>query len=90
MTRIELTVDATLDAGFPGQRAARVTIETRDGRRCEYLQPTRKGDPEQPLTDTDLNEKFLELVQPVLGDAKAQALLAQLWMLDSALDLRLI
>lgn len=90
MTRIELTVDSALDAAFPGQRAARVTIETRDGRQCEYLQPTRKGDPEQPLTDTDLNEKFLELVQPALGDANALALLAQLWTLESTLDLRLI
>jgi 2-methylcitrate dehydratase PrpD len=90
MARIELTVDAALDAGFPGQRAARVMIETRDGRQCEYLQPTRKGDPEQPLTDVDLNEKFLELVQPVLGDTKAKALLAELWMLESALDLRVL
>lgn len=90
MARIELTVDSALDAGFPGQRAARVTIETRDGRQSEYLQPTRKGDPEQPLTDTDLNEKFLELVQPVLGDTNAKALLARLWTLESALDLRLL
>jgi 2-methylcitrate dehydratase PrpD len=90
MARIELTVDSALDAGFPGQRAARVMIETRDGRQSEYLQPTRKGDPEQPLTDLDLNEKFLELVQPVLGDTRAKALLARLWMLESALDLRLL
>lgn len=89
MARIELAVDPELDAGFPGQQAARVTIETLDGRHGEYLQPTRKGDPEQPLTDTDLNEKFLELVQPVLGDKNAMALLARLWMLESAPDLRL-
>lgn len=88
MTRIELSVDPALDAAFPGQRAARVMMESRDGRQGEFFQPTRKGDPEQPLSDNDLDDKFLELVQPVLGDAKARRLLSRLWALESAPDLR--
>lgn len=83
MTRIDLSVDPTLDAAFPGQRAARITIETRDGQSAEFLQPTRKGDPEQPLSDAELSAKFLELVQPVLGDIKANALLQNLWAMES-------
>lgn len=83
MKRIELTVDPELDAGFPGQRAARITIETRDGRSEKYLQPTRKGDPEQPLSDADLDNKFIELAAPVVGADQATALLARLWRLDS-------
>lgn len=88
MTRIELSVEPALDAAFPGQRAARITMHTRDGRQAEFLQPTRKGDPDQPLTDTDLNDKFLELVQPVLGDAKAKSLLSRLWQLDAVTDMQ--
>ncbi len=84
MQRIELTVDAELDASFPGQRAARIAIETKDGRRGEYLQPTRKGDPDMPLSDSELEHKFLELATPVLGDAAARALVARLWSLESA------
>jgi len=87
MEKIELAVDPELDATFPGQRAARVTIETRDGRRGEYLQPARKGDPELPLDDRELEDKFLELASPVIGDAKARALVAQLWTLERAADL---
>ena len=87
MTRIEMTIDPELDAAFPGQRAARVTIETKDGRRMEHLQPTRKGDPDMPLTDADLEGKYLELATPVVGDARARALLGQLWALESQRDL---
>lgn len=83
MTRIELSVDEDLDRAFPGQRAARVSIETMDGRRSEHLQPTRKGDPDAPLSDEDLSDKFLELAGPILGEAAARARLAQLWRLDA-------
>ena len=84
MQKIELSVDAELDAGFPGRRAARIAIETKDGCRDEYLQPTRKGDPDMPLSDVELEHKFLELAAPVLGDAAARALAARLWTLENA------
>ena len=41
-----------------------------------------KGDPELPLTDEELNDKFTELAEPVLGKAAAAALLKQLWNTD--------
>ena len=88
MKRIELKVDAELDAGFPGRRAARITIETRDGRTEQYLQPTRKGDPEEPLSDGDLGDKFLELAAPVLGEGPAKTLLARLWCLETEEHIR--
>jgi 2-methylcitrate dehydratase PrpD len=84
MQNMELKVDAALDARFPGQRAARIAIETRDGKHGEYLQPTRKGDPDLPLSDTELEEKFMELAAPVLGDSAARALVARLWTLEYA------
>lgn len=83
MERISVAVDPELDAAFPGQRAARLVIETRDGRRLEHLQANRKGDPEQALTDAELEGKFLELASPVIGPDAAQALLANIWGLDS-------
>lgn len=82
MQRIDLSLDAELDASFPRQRAARITIRTRDGRRDAYLQPTRKGDPDAPLSDRELEQKYLELASPVLGDAAARALAARLWTLE--------
>ena len=77
------SVDAELEATFPRQRAARVAITAR-GKREELLQPTRKGDPDLPLTDRELEDKYMELAAPVIGRAKAEELLARLWRLECA------
>jgi len=83
MTRIELSADPELSKAFPRQRAARVEIETADGRKLSHFQETRKGDPELPLTDAELDDKFVELAAPVIGDSPARALLARLWKLET-------
>lgn len=84
MQRIEVTVDPELDALFPRQRAARVEIETTDGKRLHYLQPNRKGDPELPLSDEDVSDKFIELASPVIGEEQARPLLTRLWLVEQA------
>lgn len=83
MEHVEVVLDPELDATFPNQRAARVTVETADGRKETFYQPNRKGDPELPLTDRDLDAKFMELAAPVIGAAQAERLLARLWQLDT-------
>ena len=82
MKRIELAIDPELDATFPGQRAARVRITARDGRSEEFLQPTRIGDPEAPLSDQQLEEKYFEFARPVLGAERVQRLLERLWRIE--------
>ena len=84
MKKIVCVADPVFSKGYPGQRASQVDIETTDGRKLSHLQPYRKGDPELPLTDDELNAKFMELAEPVLGDAGAKHLLTQLWALDKA------
>jgi 2-methylcitrate dehydratase PrpD len=83
MQKVECVADPELSKGFPRQRAARVEIELADGRKLAHFQPTRKGDPEMPLTDEELNDKYLELAAPVLGEPAARALLADLWALET-------
>jgi 2-methylcitrate dehydratase PrpD len=84
MTKIDVAIDPELDAAFPKQRAARVAFVMRDGREQELLQPTRIGDPEAPLSDAQLDAKYLELAGPVLGEEKARKLLAALWTLEKS------
>ena len=81
MDRISLRLDPELEAAFPAKRAARVAIEAK-GRREEWLQPTRIGDPDAPLSDRALEEKYFELAAPVLGEAKARDILQRLWRLE--------
>ena len=83
MAKVELSADPELSRNFPRQRAARVEIETTDGRKLAHFQETRKGDPELPLSDVELNDKYLELAAPVLGEPGARALLKDLWALET-------
>lgn len=89
MEKIDIKVDPQLDAAFPKQRAARVAIAASGGRRGDLLQPTRIGDPDAPLSDAQLEEKYLELAAPVIGDAPARALLGKLWKLEFERNLTL-
>ncbi|MGO4304487.1 MmgE/PrpD family protein [Cupriavidus sp. RAF12] len=82
MTKITLTADPDLTAAFPRQRAARVEIEMADGSRHAHFAPYRRGDPESPLDDATLADKFMELGAPVLGAGPAARLLDALWQLD--------
>ena len=84
MARIGKALDAEVDAGFPGRRAARVTISLRDGRVLTHLQADRKGDPELPLSDADLEGKLIELAAPVIGEPEARALLRRIWALTTS------
>jgi 2-methylcitrate dehydratase PrpD len=84
MRCIDASIDPVLDAAFPAQRAAQVVVATRDGRSHSQLQPTRKGDPDAPLSDAELAAKYLELALPVIGAAQARGLLKRLWTLEQA------
>ena len=86
LARVEVAADPVLSKGYPGQRAAHIEVELNDGRLLKHFQPTRKGDPEMPLTDDEVNDKFLELAMPVIGDAAARELLAALWALEKRPD----
>ena len=82
MRKVTLREDQQLTAQFPGQRAARVAIALHDGSRFEHFAPYRKGDPEAPLTDADIDAKFEELVAPVIGREASRELRAKLWRLE--------
>jgi 2-methylcitrate dehydratase PrpD len=82
MPKISLTFDQEIDDQFPARRAARVSVTSTAGGVFTHHQHTRKGDPDLPLSDEELNEKFVELTSPVLGTQSAEKLLQHLWRLD--------
>jgi 2-methylcitrate dehydratase PrpD len=92
MARVRLRADAELTAGFPSMRAARVRIVLDDGRVLQHFSPYRRGDPEAPLTDAELEDKFDELASPVIGREAAARLRARVWRLDASelTDLELV
>lgn len=86
--RVSLSVDEEFDAAFPARRAARLTVVGHDGTRREVTRLTRKGDPDDPLTEDELREKYTELAEPVLGADGAAALATQLWQLPELASVR--
>ncbi|MSO54729.1 MAG: MmgE/PrpD family protein [Rhodospirillales bacterium] len=86
MGLVELAVDPEADRKFPGLRTAVVEIEMANGRRVSESVPTRKGDPDSPLSDDELAQKYRELVEPTLGATAAGKFLDALWAIDTLND----
>lgn len=91
MCQFSLRADVAMTARFPSVRSARVTIVTNDGLVFEEFAPYRRGDPEAPLTDSELDAKFEELAAPVIGRKRALLLRDKVWALEdlSIADLEL-
>ncbi|MDX1431921.1 MAG: MmgE/PrpD family protein [Gammaproteobacteria bacterium] len=88
MDRVELYLDEEAEKRFPRRRSAQVEIETNDGEVLAHHATTRKGDPDDPLTDDELEDKFLELSVPVLGEGGSRALLEALSHVEDIGDMR--
>jgi 2-methylcitrate dehydratase PrpD len=67
-----LSDDRAFSERFPAERWARVEIRLHDGRLLRSEPAQARGDPERPLSDAELREKFFSLAEPVLGPQKAQ------------------
>lgn len=74
MSRVSVTEDAEIAAAYPVKRQARLKIILKSGQALEHFQPTRKGDPDDPLTDAELIEKYDELAREVLPPETADDL----------------
>ena len=74
MRKINVLVDPTLDAGYPTRRAARVMLETTGGRIHEHAVDNARGEPEWPLEPREIEDKFMALATPRLGEAAARRL----------------
>ena len=66
MAKVSVAEDAEIAAAYPGRRMARIRLTLADGRSFEHFQRTRKGDPDDPLSDAELFDKYDELAATVL------------------------
>jgi 2-methylcitrate dehydratase len=82
LNKVEVKADPEIEALFPKLQRVHVTIVTTDGRELAKQIDFPKGDPRNPLTDTEVEEKFDALAAPVLGKAKLPRVKAAVWSLD--------
>ena len=84
--RLTITAPPEIDGLYPKLRPARVTITTPRGKFVRQADEAL-GSRIVPLDDAGLEAKFIELVAPVLGDARANALVKQLWDIEKVADI---
>ncbi len=65
---------------------AYVTVVMKDGRRLERHVPHALGSLERPMSDSDLEQKFLGLCEGVLVEAQARRALELYWRADKVSD----
>lgn len=75
-------VTATVDPSIKEDQV-RATITLKDGRRFETFIEHVVGSLERPMTDTDLEAKFMELVDGVLAPPRGRALMDLCWKIDT-------
>ncbi len=61
-----------------------MTVTLKDGRVLAAEVSTNKGDTEDPYSALEVQEKFIDVARPVLGEARAQSVVAAALALESA------
>src|SRR5262245_7236933 len=84
--RVEIVADAELTKIFPAVRAAIVEITTAGGGPFKILLDRMPGAPYNPLTPTEVEEKFTLLSVPVLGAQRSAAIIEATRGLHSLTD----
>ncbi len=76
MNKVELVKDPAIEATFPQEWPARVTIELDSGQRHEKFVRYPKGDPENPLSWDEMAAKFRALAGTVLTPERCDEIIA--------------
>ena len=65
-------------------------ITLRDGRRLSHQTMAAKGTSDNPLTRVEEEEKARDLIEPILGRKRTDALLTALWDFEKIADMRVL
>src|ERR1043166_1869942 len=84
---LTITAPPEIDGLYPKLRPARVTVTTDRGKFVRQADEAL-GSRLAPLDDAGLTQKFIDNVEPVLGEARAKTLVQQLWDVEEIGDIR--
>jgi len=83
LNKVKVVADPEIEALFPGLQRVIVTVTATDGRKFTKQIDYPKGDPRNPLTDSEVEEKFDALAEPVLSPETRKRLKDTVWNLDN-------
>jgi 2-methylcitrate dehydratase len=82
MDKVRVASSAQMTGEFPARAQARVTIRAANGAIHTHLQENPKGNASNPLSDAELEAKFIELYAPWGDTQAARRALDVLWRVD--------
>lgn len=90
--KVAMVLDAEVDAAYPRRWIGKVEVLTTDGRRFDARVDAPKGDPDNPLTRTEVEDKAIRLAgfRDGAGPDDMRRLIARIWSLDEAPSVRFL
>ncbi len=82
LRKVEVVADPEIEKVFPALQRVIVAIRTIDGRDLTKQLDYPKGDPRNPLTDREIEEKFAALAAPVMSKAARKKVIDAVWQLE--------
>ncbi|HJT00297.1 MAG TPA: MmgE/PrpD family protein [Terriglobales bacterium] len=82
LRKVEVVADPEIEKLFPALQRVIVTIRTSGGKEFTKQLDFPKGDPRNPLTDREIEEKFTALAEGVLSKGAQQKLKDAVWKLE--------
>ena len=82
LQKVKVIADPEIEKVFPALQRADVEIDTADGRTFSTRLDFPKGDPRNPLSDSEIEAKFDALAAPVMTANAAERLKDAVWNLE--------
>jgi 2-methylcitrate dehydratase len=86
LKKVEVVADPEIEKVFPALQRVIVNITTTDGRNLSKQLDYPKGDPRNPLSDAEIEEKFRALAEGVLSVRAQDRLIDAIWNLEKCLS----
>jgi 2-methylcitrate dehydratase len=84
LKKVEVVADPEIEKVFPALQRVVVNLTTTDGQTFTKQLDYPKGDPRNPLTDAEVEEKFSALAEGVLSEGAQKKLKNAIWNLEKA------
>jgi 2-methylcitrate dehydratase len=82
LKKVEVVADPEIEKVFPALQRVIVNITTTEGRTFSKQLDYPKGDPRNPLSDAEIEEKFSALAEGVLSKSAQKKLVDAIWNLE--------
>ncbi|MGC9369256.1 MAG: MmgE/PrpD family protein [Paracoccaceae bacterium] len=87
--RVETQFDPDIAAMGHDKILSRIEVVTKSGRTLRKFSDDRyRGGPQNPLSDAEVEQKFMDCVSGILSDARAREVLDTIWSLEDQPDAR--